>query len=156
MELDTCAVIGRLTMAANSRPTEGPSTYNISRLGLAPSVSPGAASQAPAPRPPEEWPIVIAEPVRPPAPAQAAPPKGHPTGLRRKASFALPADLLERVRARAVATGAFQYAVVTEALQGFFHGQVEALARAQSGPQSVIACVRRILKHIVGRSPRSS
>lgn len=155
MELASCAVIGRLTLPKRPAQPEGPSTYNISRLGLAPSVSPSGAHQAPASTgAPEHWPIVIAEPADPPARAQAHRVDGHGECARRKTSFALPADLLDQVRTRATVTHTFQYAVVAEALQCFFHTQVGALPAAQPGPKSLIACVRRVFNHILARNSR--
>ena len=151
MELDTTAVVGRLNLPLRPGPTERPSSYNISRLGLAPSpVAPSPApASAPEARAPKALPVAVAEPAAA-SPALATGPTSRPETAapacpRRKTSFALPADLLDQVRDRAATTGTYQYAVVSQALRWFFRRQA-------SGPSALGACVRRILQRLVGRS----
>lgn len=152
MELDTCAVIGRLNLPGREGQTHAPSSYNISRLGLAPTPAGPSPSAL---RPPEVWPVVVAEPIAPPACDEPAHADNHPTplvaaGPRRKTSFALPAELLDHVRARATVTGEYQYVIVSQALDWFFHQQLGLLSTS-TRRGSLGGCVWRLLTHWRGR-----
>lgn len=148
MELDTRAVIGRLNLSLRPREALGPSTYNISRLGLAPDLL--ASSKSSPELSPQDWPVVVADPAFPPPTAQASPISIVSGGARRKTSFTLPAELLEQVRAHATATGTYQYAVVSQALQWFFRPPSGGPPVVPGGC-SVGGLLRRLLARLVRR-----
>lgn len=154
MELDTCVIIGRLNLPTGRRQSQEPSSYNISRLGLVPVVGERAPQRLSA-LPEEHWPVVVAEPVALTGsaadPNDAHPAAVLPAGPRRKTSFALPAELLEQVRAHATATHTYQYAVVAQALASFFGLASSETSPIGSGTGSPCGLLRRILNRLAGR-----
>ncbi|MCY2927454.1 MAG: hypothetical protein NT031_18860 [Planctomycetota bacterium] len=155
MELDTCAIIGRLNLPAGRRQSPEPSSYNISRLGLVP-VAGERSPQRGAALPQEHWPVVVAEPALPPTESPGDPTDAHHAavlspGPRRKTSFTLPAELLEQVRAHATATHTYQYAVVAQALASFFGLASSETSPPSPGTGSPFSRLRRILNRLVGR-----